>query len=95
MGACGGAHHWARQQQTLGYRVKLIAQQFVKPKVKSNKNDAKDTEAICEAMSRPGMRFVTVKSTPQQDIQATPTPAAYSRMAHTRPCERHLPKTID
>jgi len=70
MEACGGAHHWARQLQALGYRVKLIAPQFVKPYVKSNKNDANDAEAICEAMSRPSMRFVTVKSTRQQDIQA-------------------------
>jgi transposase len=70
MEACGGAHHWARQLQALGYRVKLIAPQFVKPYVKSNKNDAKDAEAICEAMSRPSMRFVSIKSAPQQDIQA-------------------------
>ncbi|RDI96768.1 IS110 family transposase [Dyella solisilvae] len=70
MEACGGAHHWARQLQALGYRVKLIAPQFVKPYVKSNKNDAKDAEAICEAMSRPGMRFVAVKSVAQQDLQA-------------------------
>jgi len=70
MEACGGAHHWARQLQALGYRVKLIAPQFVKPYVKSNKNDANDAEAICEAMSRPTMRFVSVKTVPQQDIQA-------------------------
>jgi len=70
MEACGGAHHWARQLQALGYRVKLIAPQFVKPYVKSNKNDANDAEAICEAMSRPSMRFVSVKTVPQQDIQA-------------------------
>jgi transposase len=50
--------------------VKLIAPQFVKPYVKSNKNDANDAEAICEAMSRPGMRFVTVETIDQQDIQA-------------------------
>jgi transposase len=50
--------------------VKLIAQQFVKPYVKSNKNDANDAEAICEAMARPSMRFVTVKTLEQQDIQA-------------------------
>jgi len=68
--ACGGAHHWARQLQALGYRVKLIAPQFVKPYVKSNKNDANDAEAICEAMSRPSMRFVSVKSVAQQDLQA-------------------------
>ena len=71
MEACAGAHHWARQLQSRGYTVKLIPPQFVKPYVKSNKNDAKDAEAICEAMSRPNMRFVTVKSVEQQDIQAT------------------------
>ena len=54
----------------MGYRVKLIAPQFVKPYVKSNKNDANDAEAICEAMSRPSMRFVNVKSVAQQDLQA-------------------------
>lgn len=70
MESCGGAHHWARQLQARGFRVKLIAPQFVKPYVKSNKNDANDAEAICEAMSRPSMRFVPVKSVEQQDIQA-------------------------
>ena len=71
MEACTGAHHWARELQSRGYEVRLIAPQFVKPYVKSNKNDANDAEAICEAMSRPHMRFVTVKSVEQQDIQAT------------------------
>lgn len=71
MEACTGAHHWARELQSRGYTVKLIAPQFVKPFVKSNKNDANDAEAICEAMSRPHMRFVSVKSVEQQDIQAT------------------------
>lgn len=71
MESCGGAHHWARQLQARGFRVKLIAPQFVKPYVKSNKNDANDAEAICEAMSRPSMRFVAVKTIEQQDIQAT------------------------
>ena len=70
MEACAGAHHWARQLQEHGYKVKLIAPQFVKPYVKSNKNDANDAEAICEAMSRPNMRFVAVKTVEQQDIQA-------------------------
>jgi transposase len=70
MEACSGAHHWARVLQHRGFVVKLIAPQFVKPYVKSNKNDANDAEAICEAMSRPNMRFVTVKSIEQQDIQA-------------------------
>src|SRR5471032_123212 len=71
MEACGGAHHWARQLQMRGYTVKLIAPQFVKPYVKSNKNDANDAEAICEAMSRPSMRFVAIKTIEQQDFQAT------------------------
>ena len=69
MEACGGAHHWARKLQAKGCTVKLIAPQFVKPYVKSNKNDANDAEAICEAMSRPNMRFVSIKTVAQQDIQ--------------------------
>jgi len=70
MEACGGAHHWARELQARGYAVKLIAPQFVKPYVKSNKNDANDAEAICEAMSRPNMRFVSIKSVAQQDTHS-------------------------
>ena len=70
MEACAGAHHWARELQGQGYTVKLIAPQFVKPYVKSNKNDRNDAEAICEAMSRPTMRFVEVKCVEQQDVQA-------------------------
>jgi transposase len=70
MEACGGAHHWARQLQARGFVVKVIAPQFVTPYVKSNKNDANDAEAICEAMSRPNMRFVKPKTVSQQDIQA-------------------------
>ena len=70
MEACASAHHWARLLQARGFRVRLIGAQFVKPYVKSNKNDAVDAEAICEAMSRPGMRFVAVKSVAQQDGQA-------------------------
>ena len=70
MEACGSAHHWGRLLQSKGYRVKLIAPQFVKPYVKSNKTDANDAEAICEAMSRPSMRFVAVKTIEQQDLQA-------------------------
>jgi transposase len=70
MEACSGAHHWARLLQAKGFIVKLIAPQFVKPYVKSNKNDANDAEAICEAMSRSHMRFVAIKTVEQQDIQA-------------------------
>lgn len=70
MEACGGAHHWARKLQTLGHTVKLMAPQFVKPYVKSNKNDVADAQAICEAVSRPTMRFVPVKSIEQQSVLA-------------------------
>lgn len=71
MEACASSHHWARELQARGYHVKLIAAQFVKPYVKSNKNDQVDAEAICEAMGRPTMRFVAAKTAAQQDIQAT------------------------
>jgi transposase len=64
--ACGGSHHWARLLQSLGPQVKLIAPQLAKPYVKRGKNDAADAEAICEAMSRPTMRFVPVKTPEQQ-----------------------------
>ena len=70
MEACGGAHYWARELQKQGHTVKLMAPQFVKPYVKSNKNDANDAEAICEAVARPTMRFVAIKTLAQQDIQA-------------------------
>jgi len=71
MEACASSHYWARELQKRGYKVKLIAAQFVKPYVKSNKNDAVDAEAICEAMSRPNMRFVAVKNVQQQDVQVS------------------------
>src|SRR6267142_642621 len=64
--ACGGAHYWARELRALGHEVVLLPPQYVKPYVKRNKNDAADAEAICEAMSRPTMRFVPVKTTEQQ-----------------------------
>src|SRR5215217_2372369 len=70
MEACGGAHYWARRFRAHGHTVKLIAPQFVKPYVKSNKNDPADAEAICEAVTRPTMRFVPVKEIDQQDLQA-------------------------
>lgn len=70
MEACGGSHYWARLFRSQGHEVKLIAPQFVKPYVKSNKNDAADAEAICEAAQRPSMRFVAIKEIGQQDIQA-------------------------
>ena len=70
MEACGSAHYWARRFLELGHTVRLISPQFVKPFVKSNKNDRNDAEAICEAVSRPTMRFVAIKSVEQQDRQA-------------------------
>lgn len=68
MEACGGAHYWARKLQAQGHTVKLMAPQFVKPYVKANKTDAADAEAICEAVSRPTMRFVPIKNAEQQAI---------------------------
>ena len=70
MEACASAHHWARQLQKQGHQVKLMAPQFVKPYVKTNKNDAADAEAICEAVSRPNMRFVPIKNGEQQAVLA-------------------------
>ena len=64
--ACGGAHHWARELTAMGHEVRLIPPAYVKPFVKRQKNDAADAEAICEAVRRPNMRFVTVKSEEQQ-----------------------------
>lgn len=64
--ACGAAHYWARELRTLGHEVVLLPPQYVKPYVKRGKNDAADAEAICEAMSRPSMRFVPVKTAEQQ-----------------------------
>jgi transposase len=60
MEAFGSSHYWARELQKIGHTVKLMAPQFVKPYVKGNKNDTNDAEAICEAVSRPNMRFVTI-----------------------------------
>ena len=68
MEACGSAHHWGRVLKGLGHEVKLIAAQFVRPFVKTNKTDAADAEAIWEAAQRPGMRFVAVKSEEQQAV---------------------------
>jgi transposase len=70
MEACGGAHYWARRFREHGHTVKLMAPQFVKPYVKSHKNDTRDAEAIGEAVTRPTMRFVPVKGLAQQDIQS-------------------------
>ena len=61
-------HYWAREFQKLGHEVRLISPQFVKPYVKSSKNDRNDSEGIAEAVTRPSMRFVAIKSIEQQDV---------------------------
>ena len=60
--ACGASHHWARLLRGLGHEVVLLPPQYIKPYVKRGKNDAIDAAAICEAMSRPGMRFVPIRA---------------------------------
>lgn len=68
MEACATSHHWARELTGLGHEVKLMPPRYVKPYVKRNKNDAADAEAICEAVTRPTMRFVSVKGMEQQGV---------------------------
>lgn len=68
--ACGGSHYWGRKFKAMGHDVRLMNPQFVKPYVKSNKNDSQDAAAICEAVQRPSMRFVSIKTVEQQDILA-------------------------
>jgi transposase len=68
MEACGSAHHWARKLEGFGHTLRLMAPQFVKPYVKTNKNDAADAEANCEAVARPNMRFVPIKNIEQQSV---------------------------
>ena len=70
MDACGSAHSWARRFREHGHEVRLMAPPYVKVYVKSPKNDTRDAEAICEAVTRPTMRFVPMKQLAQQDIQA-------------------------
>lgn len=70
MEACASSHYWASTLMLLGHTVKLMAPQFVKPYVKTNKHDAADAEAICKAVTRPNMRFVPVKSPEQQAVLA-------------------------
>ena len=70
MEACSSAHHWARELVQLGHTVRLIPPQYVKPYVKRNKTDAADAEAICEAVGRPNMRFVPIKTREQQAVLA-------------------------
>lgn len=66
--ACGGSHYWARKFISFGHEVRMMSPQYVKPYVKNNKNDANDAEGICEAATRPTMRFVPIKTVQQQDM---------------------------
>ena len=83
MEACGSSHYWARKLQCMGHTVRLMAPQYVKPYVKTNKNDAADAEAICEAVGRPNMRFVPVKNIEQQSILAVHRVRQSFVQAHT------------
>ncbi len=68
MEACATSHHWARELEQLGHEVRMMPPRYVKPYVKRNKNDAADAEAICEAVQRPTMRFVPIKTPEQQSV---------------------------
>ena len=71
--ACGSSHHWARTLTAMGHTVRLVPAAYVRPFVKRNKTDARDAEAICEAMQRPGMRFVPIKTVEQQAARGIET----------------------
>src|SRR5438094_10571029 len=83
MEACGGAHYWARQLRAQGHEVKLMAPQYVKPYVKTHKNDLRDAEAIAEEVTRPTMRFVPIKDFVQIGLQALHRPRARLRGTRT------------
>lgn len=96
MKACGGAHYWARKLRSLGHDVRLIPPQFAAPYRKGGphvKNDAQDAEAICEAASRPQMRFVPIRSPAQQSARASPH-ADRLRRGRGRYSERGDPRNI-
>ena len=86
--ACGAAHNWARRIQALGHEVVLLPPQYVKAYVKRGKNDDRDAEAICEAMSRPTMRFVPVKTAEQQAALMLAGIREGLIRRRTRPCGR-------
>ncbi len=100
MEACGSAHHWARKLSALGHTVKLMAPQFVKPYVKTMKNDAADAEAICEAVTRPTMRFVPIKTVESQALLSSNSatrrwlsPTGGSPCIPLSGCSRGCPRT--
>ena len=83
--ACATSHYWARELIALGHEVKLMPPQYVKPYVKRGKNDAADAEAICEAVTRPTMRFVGIKSPEEQSIMML-TGSGLSSTVNVRSC---------
>jgi len=102
MEACATAHHWAREIAALGHRVRLMPPRYVKPYVKRNKNDMADAEAICEAVTRPTMRFVEIKTVDQQSVLMLHrtrhlfvrqrTTLINALRAHLAECRRHWPQ---
>lgn len=88
MEACASAHHWARRLRAMGHEARLIAPQYVKAYVKTNKNDAADAEAICEAARQPNMRFVSPKSMEQQAVMALHTLRAGAMKTRTAQANR-------
>ena len=89
MEACATSHHWGREIEALGHSVRLMPPSYVKPYVKRNKNDMADAEAICEAVTRPTMRFVEIKTRDQQSVlMLHRTRHIFLRSVH---CYRALP----
>jgi transposase len=88
MEACQGAHHWARETRKLGHDVRLISPQFVTPYRQSYQNDPHDAAAICEAVSRPHMRFVLIKEVTHQDLQALHRARQLLITQHTALCNQ-------
>ena len=84
MEACSGSHHIGRQLEALGHDVRLIPAQYVKPFLKGHKNDYRDAEAIAEAMQRPTMTFVTIKTPAQMDLLALHRVRSSCQLAHRR-----------
>ena len=92
MEACATSHYWAREITALGHEVRMMPARYVKPYVKRNKNDMADAEAICEAVTRPSMRFVPVK-TPDQQSRITSYNVCYTKLLRRFPAFLTLPST--
>ena len=94
MEACSAAHHWARELSRFGHSVRLIPPQYARPYVKRNKTDAADAEAICEAVARPNMRYVPVKTLDQQGVLSLHRVRCLVRSPTDR-CDQHGARTTD